>query len=73
MTYTPMPAQLDHLLQKLVKEVSDPSPSATNTVFVFREVLGQAYALGHRDGHVQVTGQQWLVDDLTEAFQARQP
>ena len=71
MTNTPMPQHLDHLLQKLVKEVSDPAPSASNTVFVFRNVIAEAYATGHRDGHGQVTNQQWMVDELKEAFAKR--
>lgn len=71
MTYTPMPSHLDHLLQKLVKEAGDSSANASNTVFVFREVLGQAYAAGHKDGHGQVMSQQWMVDELKEAFDKR--
>lgn len=71
MTYAPMPQHLDHLLQKLVKEVSEQSPSASNTVFVFRNVIAEAYAAGHRDGHGQVTNQQWMVDELKEAFDKR--
>jgi hypothetical protein len=71
MTHTPMPGHLDHLLQKLVKEASEPSPSAANTVFVFCDVLAQAYAIGHKDGRLQVSNQQWLLEDLQTAYNAR--
>lgn len=66
-----MPSHLDHLLQKLVKEVGEPAPSASNSVFVFRSVIAEAYAAGHRDGQGQVTNQQWMVDELKEAFDKR--
>lgn len=71
MTIAPMPAHLDHLLQKLVKEAASPSPSATNTVFVFREALAEAYAEGHKAGRLQVDNHQWLVEDLQKAYSAR--
>ena len=44
MAYTPMPNSLEQSLQSIVREVADPNAAASNTVFLIREALGQAYA-----------------------------
>lgn len=71
MTTTPLPKHLDHLLENLVKEAGNPSPSASNTVHVFRVALAEAYAEGHKAGRLQVDNDRWLVEDLEKAYGAR--
>ncbi|HEX9089540.1 MAG TPA: hypothetical protein VF867_18765 [Arthrobacter sp.] len=66
-----MPNSLEHILQSIVREMSDPSPSASNTVFVIREALGQAYTAGHRDGHALAQSLEWITKDLDETYTAR--
>lgn len=69
--YTPMPMILEQQLQSVVREISAPQTSASNTVFVIREALGQAYAAGHRDGHTLAQSLDWITKDLDEAYAAR--
>lgn len=69
--YTPMPMALEHQLTNIVREISEPQASASNTVFIIREALGQAYALGHRDGHTLAQSLDWITKGLDETFKAR--
>jgi hypothetical protein len=69
--YTPMPMNLEQQLQSIVREISAPQASASNTVFIIREALGQAYAAGHRDGHTLAQSLDWITKDLAEAYEAR--
>lgn len=69
--YTPMPLSLEHQLQTIVREISSPQASASNTVFIIREALGQAYAAGHRDGHIQSKSLDWITEDLGKVYQER--
>ncbi|MET4143844.1 hypothetical protein [Arthrobacter sp. UYCo732] len=71
MTYTPMPAHLDQQLQAVVREISSPQADAGNTVFVIREALAQAYAIGHKDAHNQAMSHQWITNNLKETFDER--
>jgi hypothetical protein len=71
MAYTPMPAHLDQQLQSVVKEIMSPQADASNTIFVIREAIAQAYALGHKDAHNQAMGHQWITDDLKKTFATR--
>lgn len=68
---TPLPAHLDDLLERMVREAGNPSPSASNTVHVFREALAEAYSEGHKAGRLQVGNHQWLIEDLDKAYSAR--
>jgi len=70
-TYTPMPISLEHNLQSIVREIADPNASASNTVFVVREALAQAYSVGHREGHTLAHSLEWITKDLDEAYTAR--
>lgn len=69
--YTAMPMNLEHQLHSIVREISSPQTSASNTVFIIREALGQAYAAGHRDGHNQARSLDWITKDLADAYQSR--
>lgn len=69
--YTPMPMILEQQLQSVVREIAATQTSASNTVFVVREALGQAYAAGHRDGHTLAQSLDWITKDLDESYAAR--
>lgn len=69
--YTPMPQALQHQLDTIVREISDPQASASNTVFVIREALGQTYAAGHRDGHTLAHSLEWITKDLAKVYEER--
>lgn len=71
MTYTPMPPVLEQQLAAVVREISSAQPSASNTVFVIREALAQAYAAGHRDGHALSQSLEWITKDLAETYTER--
>jgi len=66
-----MPGHLDQQLQSVVKEIVDPQADASNTVWVIREALAQAYAAGHKDAHTQAISHQWITDNLKKAFTDR--
>ncbi len=70
-TYTPMPMILEQQVQSIVREISSPQASASNTVFIIREALGQAYAAGHRDGHTLAQSLDWITKDLDKVYQER--
>lgn len=66
-----MPSSLEQNLQTIVREIADPNASASNTVFIIREALGQAFAAGHREGHALAQSLEWITKDLDEAYRAR--
>ncbi|QOD06061.1 hypothetical protein [Pseudarthrobacter sp. BIM B-2242] len=70
-TYTAMPPVLEQQVSAIVREISSPQPSASNTVFVIREALAQAYAAGHRDGHTLAHSLEWVTKDLDTVYKDR--
>jgi hypothetical protein len=69
--YTPMPPVLEQQVSAIVREISSPQQSASNTVFVIREALAQAYAAGHRDGHSLAQSLEWVTKDLDTVYRDR--
>lgn len=69
--YTPMPMVLEQQLQAIVREISSPQQSASNTVFIIREALGKAYAIGHQEGNTLAQSLDWITKDLEKVYQGR--
>lgn len=69
--YTAMPQVLEQQVSTIVREIASPQASASNTVFVIREALAQAYAAGHRDGHTLAHSLEWVTKDLDKVYKDR--
>ncbi len=62
--YTPLPQHLEDHVWTLVAEFNDQQRSASNTIFVITQVLGKAYASGHRDGYNHARSMRAVEDEL---------